>query len=152
MCGFDNAPAVNFFSPISYSSRAETISPSKDADDGGRKDHEAEAREMLASATRDGFDPPFRALVYQVNLSHPLSLLIEVWYSLTWASHRSGRTAKVQSGARPLPDEHPVHPTRMPQWGARDDPVTSGVIDLATARTLYTLSMDRRPSLLLHQR
>jgi hypothetical protein len=35
----------------------------------------------------------------------------------------------------------------MPQWGVRDEPVTSGVIDLDTARTLYTLSVIRRPSL-----
>lgn len=40
----------------------------------------------------------------------------------------------------PLPDEQPFQPTQMPLWREQDDPVTSSVIDLPTARLLYTLS------------
>jgi hypothetical protein len=73
---FGNSPEVNLISPHSYSSRPETISPSREYDAGGRgkhKDNEEEAEERLASATRDGFEPPFQALVYQVSLSDPFS-------------------------------------------------------------------------------
>jgi hypothetical protein len=73
---FGNSPEVNLISPHSYSSRPETISPSREYDAGGRgkhKDNEVEAEERLASATRDRFEPPFQALVYQVSLSDPFS-------------------------------------------------------------------------------
>jgi hypothetical protein len=126
---FDNSPEVNFISPHSYSSRPETISPSReyDAGRGGKhKDNEKEAEERLASATRDGFEPPFQALVYQPSV---------------WQNREGSKRSS------PLPDEQPVHPSSMPAWGVRDEPVTSGVIDLATARILYTLSVLRRPSL-----
>ncbi|KAJ5979535.1 hypothetical protein N7501_002877 [Penicillium viridicatum] len=121
---FGNSPEVNLISPHSYSSRPETISPSREYDAGGRgthRDNQEEAEERLASATRDRFEPPFQALVYQPS----------VWENRE-ASKRSS----------PLPDEQPVHPTRMTQWGIRDEPVTSGVIDLDTARILYTFFMN----------
>lgn len=71
---FDNSPQVNFISPHSYSSQPETTSPSAEHDAGphGKHNHsEEEAEERLASATRDGFEPPFQALVYQVSLPDP---------------------------------------------------------------------------------
>lgn len=71
---FGNSPEVNLISPHSYSSRPETISPSRECDAAGRgnhKDNKEEAEERLASATRDGFNPPFQALVYQVSLPGP---------------------------------------------------------------------------------
>jgi hypothetical protein len=73
---FGNSPEVNLILPHSYSSRPETISPSREYDAGGRgkhKDNEVEPEERLASATRDRFEPPFQALVYQVSLSDPFS-------------------------------------------------------------------------------
>jgi hypothetical protein len=73
---FGNSPEVNLISPHSYSSRPETISPSREYDAGGRGKHqdtEEEAEERLASATRDGFEPPFQPLVYQVSLSDSFS-------------------------------------------------------------------------------
>ena len=68
---FGDSPEVNFISPHSYSTRPETTSPSVDYDARGRGKHngpEEEAEERLASATRDGFEAPFQALVYQVSL------------------------------------------------------------------------------------
>ncbi|KAJ5814476.1 hypothetical protein N7474_006253 [Penicillium riverlandense] len=120
---FGNSPEVNLISPHSYSSRPETISPSREYGAGGsgkHKDNEEEAKERLASATRDGFEPPFQALVYQPSV---------------WENREGSKRSS------PLPDE-PVHPARMPLWGVRDEPVTSGVIDLDTARTLYTFFMN----------
>lgn len=71
---FNKSPEVNFISPHSYSSRQETSSLPRECESGWhgkhkRKDEEAEER--LASATRNGFEPPFQALVYQVSLSDP---------------------------------------------------------------------------------
>ncbi|KOS47919.1 hypothetical protein ACN38_g1123 [Penicillium nordicum] len=121
---FGNSPEVNLISPHSYSSRPETISPSREYDAGGRREHkdnEEEAEERLASATRDRFEPPFQALVYQPSV---------------WENREGSKRSS------PLPDEQPVRPAPMPQWGVRDEPVTSGVIDLDTARTLYTFFMN----------
>jgi hypothetical protein len=74
---FGNPPEINLISPHSYSSQPETISPSREYGAGGHgkhKDNEEEAEERLASATRDGFEPPFQALVYQVSLSDPFPM------------------------------------------------------------------------------
>ena len=89
---FGNSPEVNFISPYSYSTHTETISPDND--------NEEEAAKRLASATRDGFKPPFQALVYQVTLSVPFSCSVSRWQPLTWPSHQSGRTVKHRSGTR----------------------------------------------------
>ena len=72
---FGNSPEVNLISPHSSSSQPKTISPSRQYDAEGRGKHKdnEEAEERLASATRDGFEPPFQALVYQVSLSDPFS-------------------------------------------------------------------------------
>lgn len=81
---FVNSPEVNFISPLSYSSRPETTSPSGDYDagrSGKHKDNDQEAEERLASATRDGFEPPFQALVYQVSLSATFVSMSRVVYN-----------------------------------------------------------------------
>ncbi|KAJ5378891.1 hypothetical protein N7509_012010 [Penicillium cosmopolitanum] len=127
---FGNSPEINLISPHSYSSRPETISPSREYDAGSRgkhKDNEEEAKERLASATRDGFEPPLSGAGIPVADSTKPS----VWENREGSKRNS-----------PLPDEQPVHPAPMPQWGVRDEPVTSGVIDLDTARTLYTFFMN----------
>lgn len=68
---FGASPEVNYISPHSYSSRPETISPARGHDAAGPekpKDNDEEAEKRLASATKDGFEPPFQPLVYQVRL------------------------------------------------------------------------------------
>ncbi|OAG13414.1 hypothetical protein CC77DRAFT_1026712 [Alternaria alternata] len=122
---FGDSPEVNFISPHSYSSRTETTSPSGEHDvRTGNEHRDNEGEERLASATKDGFGPPFQSLVYQPS----------VWENRERSKQNS-----------PLPEPR-VHSARMPPWGVRDEPVSSGVIDLALARTLYTLSVVRRPS------
>ncbi|CAN9241101.1 unnamed protein product [Alternaria alternata] len=120
---FGDSPEVNFISPHSYSSQTETTSPSREHDArtaSQHKDNENEGEERLASATKDGFGPPFQALVYQPS----------VWENRERSKQNS-----------PLP-EPPTHPARMPPWGVREEPVSSGVIDFAMARTLYTFFVD----------
>ncbi|CAN9282759.1 unnamed protein product [Alternaria alternata] len=63
---FGDSPEVNFISPHSYSSRTETTSPSGEHDvRTGNEHRDNEGEERLASATKDGFGPPFQSLVYQ---------------------------------------------------------------------------------------
>jgi hypothetical protein len=66
---FGDSPEVNFISPHSYSSRTETTSPSGEHDARTGDEHrDNEGEERLASATKDGFGPPFQSLVYQVSM------------------------------------------------------------------------------------
>ncbi|CAN9403101.1 unnamed protein product [Alternaria alternata] len=118
---FGDSPEVNFISPHSYSSRTETTSPSGEHDvRTGNEHRDNEGEERLASATKDGFGPPFQSLVYQPS----------VWENRERSKQNS-----------PLPEPR-VHSARMPPWGVRDEPVSSGVIDLALARTLYTFFVE----------
>jgi hypothetical protein len=145
---FVNSPEVNFISPLSYSGRPETTSPSGDYDPGGRghqKDNQNEAEERLASSTKEKFEAPFQALVYQVSLAAPSSGVNASVADSGKPSVWENREASKRS--TPLRDTQPVHPSRIPLWDVRDGPITSSVVDLATARTLYTLSVIRRPAL-----
>lgn len=68
---FGNSPEVNFISPYSQSSIHGLTPPTTERKETGGKSRRRkgeEAEERLASATKDTFEPPFRALTYQVSL------------------------------------------------------------------------------------
>jgi hypothetical protein len=102
------------------------------------------AEERLAAVTESTFDPPFKALVYQVSFFPSLRrVLADVLQPSVWDNREQSRRNSPQPSAGTLSRDELSGNGYERRFGReRDDPVNTGLVDLPMAETLFSFFID----------